>query len=699
MINRTLQLLSALLVYALFLPLSSHAQLDTVHFIPPVGHCHSSPNQGALYISTPSINPVNYSIRDGAGNLLQAGTVSNAAAAIYRLNGNNPDFFVPTGLLDSVLSDKGFIIQADEPIYANLRYQVVGNNQSLSITAKGTKAFGTSFRVAHVRSLPDNISYATMTVMGTENNTNVVVDLTGTGITLFGPNAPDANANVLAFNLNRGETYTFAANALANGTPPMDSILGRLITSNRPVVTVMGNWLASWASGNWDVGFDQPVAENLLGTQYVLLQGAGSNDKEKAIVIGNQNNTEIFLNGSAIPFATLDAGEFAEIPGSFYNADSVMFIQTSQPAYVWQVMFGRNSWANWGLNFLPPVSCLTERFVDFIPNLNLVDTISYTGNINLITYGGSTVTFNGGPVPVAPVNVPGSSFQAYRVHGLTGNIRVQSSSIAVVGMYGYRGPSSYGGYFSGFDSIPEIVAPITGGNCPDTLFVDNTFDSYQWMVNGVVDPAATDTFFALNGATGAFNVIVSKGVCEDTSGTFTINCILPVALAYWEGECSPVREVKWGTWQEENADWFAVEGTENGAEWTEWGRVKATGNSALLREYRLSLPAEAHVHSNFRLRQIDVDGQQHVSAVLRMDCGAERWVEVVPHPAQGDVRVQFSGLSGVVAVRVFGVDGREIHHGAVDGATGEFRMELPRGLYVLQLQDQQGVLRRQLVVQ
>jgi len=55
----------------------SHAQLDDLHYIPPMHSFNTAIDIGdhVLYISTPEVNPVNYSIEDGAGNVLQAGTV------------------------------------------------------------------------------------------------------------------------------------------------------------------------------------------------------------------------------------------------------------------------------------------------------------------------------------------------------------------------------------------------------------------------------------------------------------------------------------------------------------------------------------------------------------------------------------------------------------------------------------------------
>ena len=50
------------------LSLSSFAQLDTEHFIPPVypsTHGWTYPREQVVYLSTPTITPFNYTIKDG----------------------------------------------------------------------------------------------------------------------------------------------------------------------------------------------------------------------------------------------------------------------------------------------------------------------------------------------------------------------------------------------------------------------------------------------------------------------------------------------------------------------------------------------------------------------------------------------------------------------------------------------------------
>lgn len=684
------------------LPLCAFGQLDTIHYFPPVHEAYPTANQGALYVSTPSVSPVNFTLTDGGGAVLASGTVSNANYYKYQMNGVNADVFLSAADLNTPLSNRGLILHASAPVYANLRYVAVNHNQSFSITSKGRRSFGTSFRIAHAKADAASASNSVVSVMATENNTQVTIDLSGTNLILLGP-SPPSTASPLTFTLNQGQCVGIAIKNSTNGAN-RNNMIGRLITANRPVVTVMGNYLGCFASGNHDIGLDQPVAENLLGNNFAFLQGVGAAAKEKVIIVANQNGTDVFVNGNALPVATLNAGGHIEIAGTNYTADSVMYVQTSQPAYAWQVLFGADVYANWGLNFVPPVSCLTERFVDFIPAIDSVGTRRFSGNLNIITYSGSTLLVNGSPPAGAPVAIPGSNLVAYRLHGLTGGVSVSSNTIAVVGFYGANGPSSYAGYFSGFDSIPEIFASVTDSVCPDTLFVRGGFDSYQWLYNGSPIPAATDTFHFLNGNTGYYNVIVSKGSCVDSSGTFTIACVLPALLEHFEASCLDDSAIQfdWKTLSETKVSSYAIDASSDGEQWRVVGQVPSQRQSSGAASYSLKIGPGSR-QNVFRLRMIDEDGRTAVLRSTYSPCPAqiaELWVQ--PHPVRGSTQLYFRGFDHEIDLSIHDLSGKlvvekRIFPGSADEISN-LEFKLPTGLYFVRANSGRKQVSRKVLV-
>jgi hypothetical protein len=56
----------------------------------------------------------------------------------------------------------------------------------------------------------------------------------------------------------------------------------------------------------------------------------------------------------------------------------------------------------------------------------------------------------------------------YTVNGLSGNITIKSTRQVYVSYFGTNGAATYGGYYSGFDTKPEIVSnniAVSNSNC------------------------------------------------------------------------------------------------------------------------------------------------------------------------------------------------------------------------------------------
>ncbi len=108
--------------------------------------------------------------------------------------------------------------------------------------------------------------------------------------------------------------------------------VGANILSTGDIVINTGGQNAQFAndnagSGGQDHCMDQIVPIELLGTEYVVVQGNGG-ATEKVFVTATTGGTALFLNGSPTPFITLAEGQQALIPGSNFTGGT-MFIETS----------------------------------------------------------------------------------------------------------------------------------------------------------------------------------------------------------------------------------------------------------------------------------------------------------------------------------------------------------------------------------
>jgi len=504
----------------------SQAQLDDLHYIPPMHSFDPVIDIGdhVLYLSTPEVTPVNYTIEDGAGNILQTGTVSNAAPVTYSLAGTNTDFDVLANDLHTVLPDRGFIISASDSIYANLRMRG-GSSQAASITAKGRVAAGTDFRIFTVPlQSANNYRNHVVGIMATENNTVVNIDLTGSGVTLVGAGAPPTGT-VITLNMNAGDSYVLAASSL-DDVDNLTGMIGHRITSNNPIVVNSGSWTGTVVgAGGQDIVIDQMAPSSALGQEFVTVKGLGANNQEVTMVIANQNNTSIYINGSATPITTINAGDFFLIDGTNY-INGALYVETSAPAYVWQVLCGSNSTATQGGIFVPSLSCFSPTGVDLIPDIEMIGGTTFSGGVSIVTLAGATVTLNGAPIGVGPTNVAGSIYEYYQVFGLTGDVSVQSTESCAVAFFGASGAIGYGGYFSGFSEVvlnlgaDGLLNPSGSSFCIDsTALVDVNSDyQIQWLLDDLPILGATDDTL-IPVTAGYYSVEISSpgGLCTDTT--------------------------------------------------------------------------------------------------------------------------------------------------------------------------------------
>ncbi len=521
----------------------SFAQLDTVHWIPPL---HSRDNAQVedhyIYLSTPNITSFVVTIKDGSGNILAAPTISNAAPFAY-LAGNGQvsgsPLFVRVDSLNKVLTHKGLILTANAPFYANLRVQSA--SQADCLTAKGKAALGTTFRIGGFPQVLDGSSRNfTAGVMATDSNTTVTISGYNPGVIFAG--VPNVSAPSITVILNPGECYVVSG--YTNTPANLSGFIGALVQSDKPIVLNNGNMLGTIANnGSQDIGIDQSVPIEKVGKKYILIEGDGNPDMEMPIVIAHYNNTNIFVNGSAVPIAVINAGQFYLVPNSNYQGTGHknMHIRTSEPVYMYQALAGSASYANGGLNFIPPYNCYLENTIDLIPSVNMIGSTNYTGGVMVFTQQGAVLKINGaiqtGAVPV--ISVP---WETYKVTGLTGNIKITSTKGVAAGIYGFSGAAGYSGYYSGFSSSP-MPTTYSYSSFTDTCFslpvnfdahYDLAIDSLLWDFgdpgSGLNDTSTLQNAVHTFSSSGNYNVKLIIFRCENDTVMHTISAFsIPAA--------------------------------------------------------------------------------------------------------------------------------------------------------------------------
>ena len=553
-----------ILFLLLFLIISnnSFSQLSKIHYIPPLTHEYSiqgnfdsnAPEDQWFYISTPSIDQVPFTIKRSNGDLMYSGVVSNANPWIDRAapQGTEYDYlFIRREATESMGSLAGFIIEAESDIYVSVRFNsnaTNGGNQyhAGALVSKGDSGFGKRFRAGALQNQTgSHLNFAS--VMATENQTKVTFTLPNGVESLFG------KTGTFEVVLNYGQTYVVAAELNTNLSSSREGIIGMLIESDKSIVVNSGSGTGSFTAdeGGQDYGIDQIVGRELVGNEYIFIKGEGDDPWENILLIADQDNTVINVNG--LPLlddnnnqVVLNNGEFIIIEGDKYSDRGNMYVNSFNPddkifafqglGAIWTAQNNQNRAARQGMFFVPPLSCANVGDVDNIAQINFVGKeFDDGGAVSFVAKKNSSVTINGSPInqfqTQGPYEVDGNpDYETYLVKDLEGNITVRGDDELYVAYYNTNYSATTGGFYSGFARPPTFDLDVefeslgscikSDGSSNVTISATNfsNFDSIVWQKLNEL----TGDFEATNFTTAEFTptqpgVYRLKGVLECTN--------------------------------------------------------------------------------------------------------------------------------------------------------------------------------------
>ena len=488
-------------IILLFLPIALFSQASRFHYIPPLtaasGNADDFQDQW-IYISTSSTDPVNYTIwplpLSNATKI--TGTVDKLSPTeaiventdYYRIPGGNNfgQLFITAASTGNVISDKGYYIEADAPIYVNIRYRA--SAQASGLVSKGEAALGKSFRAGgFTNGSPADAQYinfasvmaveagiTTVTFSDINNNAgsgyadmeNIVEVYDGAG-----------NVNDIVINLNQYETFVIATRVPQNGAntenPPTaaqgfpypitnrDALIGMLIESDKNIAVITGGSNGSMTESDTgrDHGIDQIVGLDKTGNEFIFIEGNpnAGDDYDNALIVAHEDDTAIFLNGSNSATVTLTAGQYYSIEGNQYSnaaGGGNIYVRTSKNAYAYQAVTN-GSTANTDMYFVPPLSCTSNETVETIPQIRNAANATWntfvtivapaTASVTLVDQNNTTPTWTGdfttGGVSINNISgaatgaeksfgraiTGNSSYTTYKISGLAGNVSIFSN--------------------------------------------------------------------------------------------------------------------------------------------------------------------------------------------------------------------------------------------------------------------------------
>lgn len=155
--------------------------------------------------------------------------------------------------------------------------------------------------------------------------------------------------------------------------------------------------------------------------------------------------------------------------------------------------------------------------------------------------------------------------------------------------------------------------------------------------------------------------------------------VLPVELLDFGAEICEEKNVclDWVTATEVNNDYFQIERSVDGVNFSSIAKVKGAGTSMVTRFYSTKdvEPPQAIIY--YRLKQVDFNGSFTYSNTVAVDLTSIRILSLYPNPANGNVNIQLgSAITTSGTVKIYDLTGRVVMSRAVVVPWGESTMEL-----------------------
>lgn len=191
----------------------------------------------------------------------------------------------------------------------------------------------------------------------------------------------------------------------------------------------------------------------------------------------------------------------------------------------------------------------------------------------------------------------------------------------------------------------------------------NYIEHGQRLLNGIIDipwtaPVATTgeiAFYAVGnavdgtGGTGGDNAL-------STSLTIT-NAPVPITLLSFTGKVENENvQLDWQTAQEINNDYFVVEHSANGINFSKITKIKSKGNTSIGHAYNYSPKNAVQGINYYRLKQVDVDGSFTYSDIVQIKNNTKT-ISIVANPVTNEIVLKNANIDGKSTYKIINTAG------------------------------------------
>ena len=206
------------------------------------------------------------------------------------------------------------------------------------------------------------------------------------------------------------------------------------------------------------------------------------------------------------------------------------------------------------------------------------------------------------------------------------------------------------------------------------------------------------------------NVFSFSGININNSQRFTIGSVsagtpLPIELLSFTAlRSGPEVQLKWSTSSELNNDYFSIQRSRDGIEFSELITVRGAGTTSYTIHYETIDEAPLAGKSYYRLKQTDFDGSSSYSKIVMIDAIQNISFKVYPNPTQGASFVKMNGPleEDNVLVTVGDLYGRTLltlSNISQEGVIPIDVQALPPGVYIVTIRDGSMAVSQRLIKQ
>jgi hypothetical protein len=185
------------------------------------------------------------------------------------------------------------------------------------------------------------------------------------------------------------------------------------------------------------------------------------------------------------------------------------------------------------------------------------------------------------------------------------------------------------------------------------------------------------------------------------------NAPLPVELLSFSAQPNDEGniDIYWETSSETNNDYFAVQRSNDGINFSEIGRVSGAGTSQILNSYSYTDEDPLSGRSYYRLRQVDFDGMYKFSDIVRVDLQGQLRLTAFPNPVKEDkFLLDFhTQLESPTYISLHDRTGRLIYTGVARSGTSTYEVNLPAspssGVYLLRAVNEESTLQKSVMIE